>query len=159
MRIELTGYDRPARLASTTTMRQADMDGTLTFEPAPPGTRMHWSWRVQPKGACWLLVPLISWMGSHQEQTIWTSMKLLPAALSEDEVAAFHEDESAALVEDRRRGSTSPQRTADSERSLTVTAVPSCDDTFDRYRVDGSPSWILRGHASSQAGRRTWRGC
>jgi len=31
---------------------------------------------------------------------------MLPAALSEDELAAFHEDESAALVEDRRRGST-----------------------------------------------------
>ena len=41
-------------------------------------------------------------------------------------------------------GQPSPQRTADSERSLTVTAVPSCDDAFDGYRVDGSPSWILR---------------
>jgi len=37
MRIELTGYDRPARLASRTTMRQADMDGMLTFEPARSG--------------------------------------------------------------------------------------------------------------------------
>jgi Polyketide cyclase / dehydrase and lipid transport len=27
MRIELTGYDRPAKLASRTIMRQADMDG------------------------------------------------------------------------------------------------------------------------------------
>jgi hypothetical protein len=56
-------------------MRQADMDGTLTFEPAPPGTRMHWSWYVRPKGAFRLLVPLITWMGSHQEQTMRASMK------------------------------------------------------------------------------------
>ena len=39
MNIELTGYDRPVRLASHTVMRQADMVGMLTFErafgPAP----------------------------------------------------------------------------------------------------------------------------
>ena len=50
MRIELTGYDRPAWLAERTTMRQAGIDGTLTFEPVPDGTRMHWSWHVRPKG-------------------------------------------------------------------------------------------------------------
>lgn len=75
MRIELTGYDRPARLASRTIMRQADMEGMLTFEPAPPGTRMRWSWQVRPKGAVRLLAPLITWMGRRQEQTIWASMK------------------------------------------------------------------------------------
>ena len=41
MSIELTGFDRPARLASHTIMRHADMAGTLTFEPAPSGTRMR----------------------------------------------------------------------------------------------------------------------
>lgn len=75
MSIELTGYDRPARLASRTVMRQADMHGTLTFAPAGSGTRMRWSWRVRPKGAVWLLAPLITWMGRRQEQAIWTSMK------------------------------------------------------------------------------------
>ncbi len=75
MRIELTGFDRPARLASHAIMRQADMAGTLTFEPAPSGTRMRWSWRVRPKGAVRLLAPLITWMGRRQEQAIWTSMK------------------------------------------------------------------------------------
>jgi hypothetical protein len=28
-----------------------------------------------PKGAVRLFVPLITWMGSRQEQTTWTSMK------------------------------------------------------------------------------------
>jgi hypothetical protein len=75
MRIELTSYDRPARLASRTTMRQARVDGTLTFEPAPPGTRMRWSWQVQPKGAVRPLAPLITWIGRRQERSIWTSLK------------------------------------------------------------------------------------
>ena len=75
MSIELTGFDRPVRLASLTIMRQADIAGTLTFEPAPLGTRMRWSWRVRPKGAVRLLAPLITWMGRRQEQAIWTSMK------------------------------------------------------------------------------------
>ena len=25
------------------------MAGTLTFEPVPTGTRMHWTWDVRPK--------------------------------------------------------------------------------------------------------------
>jgi hypothetical protein len=75
LRIELTGYDRPSRLASRTIMCQADIDGTLTFDATPSGTRMRWSWQVRPKGAVRLLAPLITWMGRRQEQAIWTSMK------------------------------------------------------------------------------------
>jgi hypothetical protein len=37
MLIEITGYDRPHRLASATTMQQADISYTLTFEPAGLG--------------------------------------------------------------------------------------------------------------------------
>ena len=43
MLIEYTGYDRPALLASATTMQQSDISYTLTFEPAAAGTRMRWS--------------------------------------------------------------------------------------------------------------------
>ncbi len=75
MRIELTGYDRPSRLASRTTTRQADIEGILTFEPALSGTRMRWSWRVRPKGAVRVLASAIAWMGRRQEQRIWGSMK------------------------------------------------------------------------------------
>jgi uncharacterized protein YndB with AHSA1/START domain len=75
MLIEITGYDRPHRLASATTMQQADISYTLTFEPAGSGTRMRWSGQVRPKGAVNLLGPLIAWTGRHQEQRIWTSLK------------------------------------------------------------------------------------
>ena len=70
-----TGYDRPSLLASTTTMKQADFDYTLTFEPAAGGTRMRWSGEVQLKGAFRLLGPLITRMGTRQEQRIWENMK------------------------------------------------------------------------------------
>ena len=46
-------------------MRQAGIDGTLTFEPVPDGTRMHWSWHVRPKGPSKLLAPVINWMGER----------------------------------------------------------------------------------------------
>jgi hypothetical protein len=75
MLIEITGYERRHRLASTTTMQQADISYTLTFEPAASGTRMRWSGNVRPKGALKLLGPLIVWIGRHQEQRIWASLK------------------------------------------------------------------------------------
>jgi hypothetical protein len=75
MLIECTGYDRPRLLESTTTMRQANISYTLRFEPAAPGTRMHWSGQVRPKGAFRLLGPVITWLGMRQEQRIWTSLK------------------------------------------------------------------------------------
>ena len=75
MRSELTGYDRPGRLASRTTTEQADIDGTLTFDPVPGGTRMRWSWTARPKGAARVPALVISWIGRRQEQAIWVSMK------------------------------------------------------------------------------------
>ena len=56
-------------------MQQADISYTLTFEPAGSGTRMRWSGQVRPKGAFYLLGPLIARMGRCQEQRIWTSLK------------------------------------------------------------------------------------
>jgi hypothetical protein len=75
MRSELTGYHRPAWLASRTTLAQADIAGTLYFEPVPGGTRMRWAWVVRPKGASRLLTPVIGRLGRRQERAIWTGMK------------------------------------------------------------------------------------
>ena len=75
MLVEFTSYDRPTRLSSATTMRQADISYTLTFEPVTSGTRMRWSGRVRPKGGYKMLGPLIAWMGRHQERRIWASLK------------------------------------------------------------------------------------
>ena len=56
-------------------MTSMDLHGTLTFDPDPEGTRMRWSWDLQPNGALKLLGPLIATLGRRQEQTIWTGLK------------------------------------------------------------------------------------
>ena len=73
--IEITDYHRPRSLASTTHMSSMDLHGTLTFEPAPEGTRMEWSWDLEPGGVLKLLSPLIATIGRRQEQRIWTGLK------------------------------------------------------------------------------------
>jgi hypothetical protein len=75
MLIECTAHDRPKLFATTTTMAQADIEYTLTFEPVSEGTRMRWSGEVRPRGALRLLGPVITWLGSRQEQRIWTGLK------------------------------------------------------------------------------------
>ncbi|WP_020657474.1 SRPBCC family protein [Amycolatopsis benzoatilytica] len=73
--IEYQDYDRPKTLASSTTMKQAEIDYTLTFEPAGTGTRMRWSGQVRPKGVIRLAGPLITWLGVRQERRTWASLK------------------------------------------------------------------------------------
>jgi hypothetical protein len=75
MLLETTDYQRPTRLANTTTMSSAVIRGVLTFEPDIGGTRMAWSWDVKPKGALKCLIPIIGRMGKRQEVAIWASLK------------------------------------------------------------------------------------
>jgi Polyketide cyclase / dehydrase and lipid transport len=75
MTIEITGYDRPRRLESSTTLAMMDIHGTLTFQPVDHGTRMRWSWQVWPRGLLRLATPAIAWQGRRQEQAIWASLK------------------------------------------------------------------------------------
>jgi Polyketide cyclase / dehydrase and lipid transport len=75
MVIEVTKYDRPRTLGSKTTTTMADIEGTLTFQPASGGTRMRWSWDLRPKGAVRLLTPLVVRMGQRQERRIWGGLK------------------------------------------------------------------------------------
>jgi uncharacterized protein YndB with AHSA1/START domain len=75
MTIECTGYEPPRRLASTTHLSTMDIQGTLTFDPVPTGTRMCWSWQLQPRGVLRLMTPLVARMGRRQEQRIWASLK------------------------------------------------------------------------------------
>jgi uncharacterized protein YndB with AHSA1/START domain len=77
MTTENTGYERPRRLASTTRLSTMEIRGTLTFEPVPGGTRMRWSWQVQPRGLLKLMSPLVARVGARQERAIWTGLKRL----------------------------------------------------------------------------------
>lgn len=75
MIIEVTAYDRPRRLASSTHMSAMDIHGTLTFDVVGDGTRMRWAWDVKPRGVFKLMTPLIGPMGKRQEERIWASLK------------------------------------------------------------------------------------
>jgi uncharacterized protein YndB with AHSA1/START domain len=75
MAIEITRYERPSRLESSTRLSNMDIAGALTFDPAPEGTRMQWVWDVRPRGVLKLMGPIISRMGERQERTIWTNLK------------------------------------------------------------------------------------
>jgi uncharacterized protein YndB with AHSA1/START domain len=77
MTVEFTGYDRPRRLSSTTRLATMDIQGALTFDPVPGGTRMRWSWDVAPRGLLKLMSPLVVRVGARQERAIWTGLKQL----------------------------------------------------------------------------------
>lgn len=72
---DITGYERPHRLASTTHLSGIEIRGTLLFEPVLAGTRMRWSWRLQPHGVLKLLGPLVVHLGRRQEQATWAGLK------------------------------------------------------------------------------------
>lgn len=77
MTIELTGYQRPRRLASWTRLPRMDIRGALTFDPVPGGTRMRWSWDAEPRGVLKLTSPMVARIGRRQERDIWANLKRL----------------------------------------------------------------------------------
>lgn len=82
---EVVAYERPHQLggAGRTVLRllravpTMDIQGTLTFDPVPGGTRMRWSWQMAPCGVFKLATPLVARVGQRQETRIWTSLKQL----------------------------------------------------------------------------------
>jgi uncharacterized protein YndB with AHSA1/START domain len=75
MKMEVTDYTRPTRLGSTTSMSTVEINGAVTFEPDPAGTRLSWSWDLQPKGLFRVMGPLIARIGSRQEAETWAGLK------------------------------------------------------------------------------------
>ena len=77
MIIEFTAFERPRRLASSTHSSTMEIEGSLSFDPVPEGTRMGWSWTLEPRGVLKLMSPLVARMGTRQEETIWANLKQL----------------------------------------------------------------------------------
>jgi carbon monoxide dehydrogenase subunit G len=77
MTVEFTGFDRPRRLASATHSSMMDTVGAIVFEPASAGTRMRWSWDVQPSGLPRLMPAVVGALGRRQERSIWGNLKRL----------------------------------------------------------------------------------
>jgi uncharacterized protein YndB with AHSA1/START domain len=75
MEIEYTDFQRPRRLASTSRLSTMDVEGDLTFESVPGGTRMRWSWELKPHGIVTLLRPILAGVGRRQEAKTWAGLK------------------------------------------------------------------------------------
>jgi Polyketide cyclase / dehydrase and lipid transport len=75
MTIEFTDFQRPVHLGSSTHLSTMEIEGMLTFERVPDGTRMRWFWDLHPRGVLKFLTPLVTYMGRRQEETIWTGLK------------------------------------------------------------------------------------
>ena len=55
---------------------QAVERGEMVANPSG-GTRMRWSWTLEPRGVLRFLGPILASMGRRQERRIWTSLKQL----------------------------------------------------------------------------------
>jgi Polyketide cyclase / dehydrase and lipid transport len=75
MLIETTRFDPPTILSSSTTLRNMTIQGTLEFSPDGEGTRMSWSWQLEPKGLLRMLRPVVDLLGRRQEERIWRGLK------------------------------------------------------------------------------------
>lgn len=75
--IHFTEYDKPHRLSERVHIEGMDLTGGLTFEPVNGGTRMRWSWNLQPHGVLRFMGPLVAGMGWRMERRIWSGLKRL----------------------------------------------------------------------------------
>lgn len=73
--VELTEFERPRRLGSTTRMPVAQVEGALTFEAVGGATRLRWAWQVRPSGLWRLAAPVARALGARQERACWQGLK------------------------------------------------------------------------------------
>lgn len=82
--IEFTDYERPRLLGSTSrsVVRlikpvATKIEGTLTFDAVPGGTRMRWACDVETRGVLRLMSRIVARAGERQEETMWDLKHLL----------------------------------------------------------------------------------
>lgn len=75
MEIEFTEFERPRHIAENVRLSNMDIHGELEFAPVPEGTRMSWTWDLQPHGLLVLLGPLVRHLGDRQEREVWAGLK------------------------------------------------------------------------------------
>jgi Polyketide cyclase / dehydrase and lipid transport len=73
--VELTAFERPRRLASTTYAPSITIHTTRVFEAVPEGTRMRWLSRLEPHGFLRVLAPILGVIAGRQERKINDRLK------------------------------------------------------------------------------------
>jgi len=104
MLIETTRFDPPRIICSSTIPRNMTVHGTLEFSPEGEGTRMSWSWRLEPKGFLRMLRPVVDLLGRRQEKRIWTGLKGLLEGTTTDKVEEKTPNDSPEALDDRSHG-------------------------------------------------------
>lgn len=75
--IEVTGFDRPLRVAQRIYRASMHLDGAVTFTAIPQGTLVCWRWDLHPHGSLRFARPVLAGLVRRNERANWTSIKHL----------------------------------------------------------------------------------
>lgn len=75
MTLEVMEYDRPHRLHNRVRSTYMQVDGILTFEELPDGTRLRWDWHMSMVGPMRVLSPVLAVIGPSWERRNWVGLK------------------------------------------------------------------------------------
>jgi uncharacterized protein YndB with AHSA1/START domain len=75
MTLEVVEYDRPHLLHNVVRSAYMQVDGTLTFQEVPGGTRMMWDWNMGLVGPTRVLSPVLALIGPRWERRNWIGLK------------------------------------------------------------------------------------
>jgi hypothetical protein len=77
MVVEITRYDRPHRLASSTRTSGIDIGSELVLERVHggTGTRLSWTSQLHPHGLLTVLTPVIATVGRRRATAIWANLR------------------------------------------------------------------------------------
>jgi uncharacterized protein YndB with AHSA1/START domain len=75
MTLTILEYDRPHRLRNVVRSSYMQVDGALTFEKTPGGTRLRWDWDMRLVGPMRVLSPMLALVGPAWERRNWEGLK------------------------------------------------------------------------------------
>lgn len=75
MALEIVEYDRPHRLHNVVDSSYLHVDGTLTFDEVPEGTRLRWDWDMRLVGWMRVLSLALRLVGPRWERRNWVDLK------------------------------------------------------------------------------------
>ena len=98
MTVEFTGFQRPDRLDSVTSMPGMRTEGGLRLERQGRGTRMSWSWRLDLSGPLRVLGPVVAAVGNRRERAVWAGLRRALETLPATDAGPTGPEDSAAWV-------------------------------------------------------------
>jgi hypothetical protein len=75
MTMRIVEYDRPHRLHNVVRSASMEVDGSVTFDETPSGTRLRWDWDMALVGPLRVLSPVLALVGPRWERRNWVGLK------------------------------------------------------------------------------------